>query len=67
MVLVRKRVSFLFIFLSGCLQNLAPRDFVHCANNVNVIDSSCDNAQACKIKFIAALMLASETELGETT
>lgn len=33
----------------------------------NVIDSSSDNALACKIKFIAALMLALEIELDETT
>lgn len=31
------------------------------------MDSSSDNAVACKIKFIAALMLALEIELDETT
>lgn len=31
------------------------------------MDSSSDDALACKIKFIAALMLALEIELDETT
>jgi len=31
------------------------------------MDSSSDNTLACKIKFIAALMLALEIELDETT